>query len=199
MFGLIIKQMNQHFLSMNQPFLAILYTTLFATTYFGMFRVGEVTSGDHPVRVTDIKLGHNKNKVLFILRTSKTHGLNQKPQKIKITSTKLNHHRPISRSNKYVFCPYKLLRKYIKMRPKYKHKEKPFFVFHDRNPVRPVHMRKTLKKMLKLSGFKHSFYNTHSLRAGRSVDLLKLNVDLKTICILGRWRSNAVYSCITSD
>ena len=33
----------------NQPFLRVLYRALFSTAYFGLFRVGELGSADHPV------------------------------------------------------------------------------------------------------------------------------------------------------
>ena len=73
----------------TQPYLAHLYCALFSTAYYGLFHVGEITSGSHPVQVQNVHIGRNKNKVLFILLTSKTHGLYSKPQTIKITSTVL--------------------------------------------------------------------------------------------------------------
>ena len=59
--------------------------------YYGLMRVGEVSQGDHPVKARDIHAATNKDKILVILRSSKTHGKSTYPQKIKITgNTKLN-------------------------------------------------------------------------------------------------------------
>ena len=64
----------------DQPYLACLYRALFASAYYGLLRVGELTSDDHPVLAKDIHIGMNKKKFLFILRTSKTHWKDRKPQ-----------------------------------------------------------------------------------------------------------------------
>ena len=56
----------------DQPFLATLYSALLMAGYFGLLRVGELTQGEHPILATDVHIGENKNKILFVLRTSKT-------------------------------------------------------------------------------------------------------------------------------
>ena len=45
--GLLLKIIKDIFLDNGQPFLASLYQALFATTYFGLFRIGEVTCSPH--------------------------------------------------------------------------------------------------------------------------------------------------------
>ena len=65
----------------TQPYLVILYRALFALAYHGLFRIGELTSGDHPIKAKDVHMALNKNKILIVLYTSKTHRLAQKPQK----------------------------------------------------------------------------------------------------------------------
>ena len=67
-----------------QPYLRILYKALLATTYFGLFRVGEVTLSKHVIKAVDVHVGINKNKLLFMLHSSKTHNHGMKPQIIKI-------------------------------------------------------------------------------------------------------------------
>ena len=66
--------------------------------------------GTHPVKARDVHIGDNKDKVLFILRTSKTHWSDEKLQTIKIMSSKLN---PLSQAKNSEFCPYRLLRHYL--------------------------------------------------------------------------------------
>ena len=71
----------------QQPYLSLMYHTLFSTAYLGLFRVSELTEGQHPVLAKDVHIASNKRKLLFILRSSKTHGRWAKPQLIKISST----------------------------------------------------------------------------------------------------------------
>ena len=67
---------ENHFFQQNQPYLAILYKTIFLTAYYGLFRVSDITltHSNHTVQVTDTHLGQNKKKILFVLRSSKMHG-----------------------------------------------------------------------------------------------------------------------------
>ena len=55
MLNVILRHTKKHFDSINQPFLGALYMTLFSTAYYGMFRVGELTSGTHPVLASPCK------------------------------------------------------------------------------------------------------------------------------------------------
>ena len=56
MLGTILRCTYNHFQEKNQNYLAQLYCALFSTAYFGMFRVGEVTTGDHPIMAFDVIL-----------------------------------------------------------------------------------------------------------------------------------------------
>ena len=91
----------------NQPYLSILYQAIISTAYYGLFRIGELATGTHPVLAKDVHIGHNKNKILFVLRTSKTHWLDVKPQTVKITSTALSPHGKIHECNKKL-CPFQI-------------------------------------------------------------------------------------------
>ena len=73
-------------------------------------------------------IGDNKEKLLFILRSSKTHTKGNKPQSIKIES--FGH---AGSSNKW--CPYKLLQRYLQIRSAYEEDDEPFFVFRDGSAV----------------------------------------------------------------
>ena len=72
----------------NQPYLSALYQALFATAYFGLFRIGELTFSEHVVKAVDVHVGTNKDKLMFVLHSSKTHSRGMKPQIIKISSQK---------------------------------------------------------------------------------------------------------------
>ena len=82
MLQVLIRQCQLHFGA--QPYLASLYTSLISTAYFGLFRIGELTAGSHPVKVTDVHIARNKQKILFILRTSVIKVLDCKPLKSRV-------------------------------------------------------------------------------------------------------------------
>ena len=105
----------------GQPYLALLFTTMLSTAYYGLFRVSEIawTRNGHVVKAKDVQIASNKNIFLFLLRSSKTHGQELQPQLVKITSNgtvksskKLNLGR-----DKYVdtIFPYHFLRHYANM------------------------------------------------------------------------------------
>ena len=195
MLAILIDQTAQYFLNANQVYLATLYKALFKASYFGLLRVSEVTSGAHPVLGKDVHIAQNKRKVLFILRTSQTHWTDSKPQLVGISS-KLERQQNGEvkyRGSPLIICPYSILRQYVKERPPRVGNDEPFFIFGDRTPVTPSHMKKTLKFLLTLSGFDAHLYSIHSLRIGRCMDLLKMQVHVDLIRKLGRWQSNCVY------
>ena len=155
------------------------------TTYYRLFRIGELTYSPHAVKACNVHIGHNKNKFLFVLKSSKTHGEGDPPQLIKIQSSRISLIDDC--------CPFNLLRQYIRHRPGYLNPQENFFVFADRTCVKPEHYRKILKTGLKEAGFDYKLYTVHSFHLGRSIDLLKFGVSVETIRKLGRWKSNAVY------
>ena len=161
---IILEEAEFYFLDKGQIYLSCLYRALFAASYYGLLRVGELTSGDHPVLVKDVKVAENKNKLLFILHTSKTHWTDVKPQTVKIASSNNKQHK---------FCPYQILHDYVKVRRSFRSPTEPFFVFVDGSPVKPQDMRSVLKLMLERNNFDAINYNVHSLRIGRATDLLK--------------------------
>ena len=180
----------------QQPYLKTIYSALFSTAYFGLFRVGELTKSQHVVKVTNVKIAMNKKKILFLLESLKTHGTNVLPQKIKISSTeqsKQNKNRTNKRSELASFCPYQLLCNYLEVRPKSLSKDEQFFVFADSILVKPLHMRDILRKTVKKAGFDPKVFSTHSFRIGRGIDLLKCGLTIETIKQLGRWKSNSVF------
>ena len=66
--------------------MATLYKAIFSMMYYGLLCISEVAS-EHAVLARDVHMGPNKRKFLLILRTSKTHWKNMKPQMIKISAT----------------------------------------------------------------------------------------------------------------
>ena len=189
MLNAILKKTKEHFLNNGQVYLAKMYTCLFATAYFGLFRVRELTESEHTIKACDVYMGTNKDQVLFILRSSKTRTRGDPPQLIKIS--KISHRKTAIIPD---YCPYKLMREYLACRPEAENVDENFFVFRDGSPIKPTDFSLTLKAILKLAKFDESKYSTKSLRSGRAMDLMRLGFSVETIKKLGRWRSNAVYA-----
>ena len=184
---ILIKQIKMEF--DQQYYLSVLYRTILVTAYYSLFRIGELTKGDHPVKAVDVHIAANKDKMMFILRTSKTHGEYSEPQVIKI-----DQHLGSNNDKKRTFEPFELLKRYINLRRSCESNSEPFFIFRDRSPVKPHHINKILKMVLRKANFDPNYYSFHSIRSGRALDLLKLGVSVETIKKLGRWKSNAIYN-----
>ena len=93
-------------------------------------------------KVANVHIAVNKEKLLVVVYTSKTHSIARKPQKIKITSNKRE------KTGKYAhryFCPFKILWHFVSVRGDYKSIHDPFFVFQDNLPVTAEHIRPFVK------------------------------------------------------
>ena len=191
MLNILLLTTARYFDNAGQLFLGKLYGALFASAYYGLLRVGELTSGTHPVFATDVLIAENKKKIMFTLHSSKMHGHDSKLQIIKIQSIKKAE--SLNRVKNPLLCPYQLLRNYAAVRPTCHSIFEPFFIFQDRSVVQPHHIRSTLKLMIKLSKFDDTLYDTHSFRIGAASDLLNKGFSVETIKKLGRWKSNSVY------
>ena len=200
MLCILLNTIQQHYDNIQQPYLAKMYPALFCTAYFGLFQVSELTSGEHAVKAADMHVGKNKHKMLFLLRSSKTHGRNMPPQQIKVTATiktkngvKPKSAQSCASKGLELSCPFQLLQNYIHIRGGFCTENEPFFVFSDGTPVHSWQMRKCLKLSLTLAGFEAKYYSTISLRAGHSCDLHKIGLSVESIKKLGRWHSNAIF------
>ena len=187
---LILFETERYFTELSQLYLEKLYKTIFMLLYYGLFRVGELTTGNHPVLAQDVFISHENRKMLFLLRSSKTHLEGSKPQQIKIQGN-LNLERK-SKTNYY--CPYLGTREFLALRGDYVELNDPLFVFSDGSLVRPYHVRKTLRTMIKAIKLDSSLYDTHSFRKGRATDLQKAGFSVEFIKRVGRWQSNSIYN-----
>ena len=192
----ILKETNKMY--DEQPYLRILYLTLFSTAYFSLFRVGEITAGSHPIKAKDVHIGLNKKKLMIILWTSKTHWTDSKPQIVRINSTDSKNKVSGTVCTREMkdhphFCPFELLKEFSTMRKSFKSPDEPFFIFRDRTPVTSKQFNKTLHLILSKSGFQAHMYTGTGFRAGRASDLLDMGPTVETIKKLGRWKSNAIY------
>ena len=101
----------------NQPYLMILYQALFAIAYYGLFCIGELALSQHSIKGKDVHVAMNKNKILMMLYSSKTHGAESRPQKVKIQArAELDEESSrLARPTRF-FCPFDLMRCYIQLK-----------------------------------------------------------------------------------
>ena len=173
----------------NQWYCEMLYKTLFILAYYGLFRIGELTYGDHTIKAKDVHVGTNKDKILFVLYSSKTHGKESSPQEVKISAVNGSDFTKRNRN----FCLFVLAGKHMQMRGEYESDSEPFFVCSDGSAVTAVQVHNILRQTLVTLNINPWLYNTHSFCAGRSCDLMKMGFAIEQIKDIGLWKSNAVY------
>ena len=167
----------------TESYLECMYKTAFLLLYYGLFRIGEITQGNHVMKACDIHSSENGNRVLVILHSSKTHSRANRPQRIKIQKdTRMKH-----------FCPVKETIKFADMRRPWMSTDEQFLVFENGDPLLAKDVRLELKEAIGNLRLKPELYDTHSFRIGRATDLRKLGNSVETIKEVGRWKSNAVY------
>ena len=167
-----------------------MYKSMFLLAYYGLFRIRELASGSHPVKAANVHITQNKEKMLFVLYSSKTHGKESRAQKIKISGNV---------GSKRFFCLFKMSREYLALRGNYVNNSDPFFVFKDQSAVKPAQVRKVLKLTLTSINLPAHCYSFHGFRIGRSTDLvLKNKLTIEQLKIAGRWRSNVAFKYIRS-
>ena len=114
-------------------------------------------------------------KLLFILWSSKTHGLGDKPQTVKIVGSTFESDDQL--------CPFKALTEYLGIRRKYKTEDEPFFVFSDHSPITATIYRKVLKDLITMNRLDCTKYRVNGMCAGRTSDLLQMGVLVETVAI----------------
>ena len=199
---LIFSELSRIF-GESQPYLENLYQSLFSMAYYGLMRVGELTLSTHVLRAKNIHVAHNKNKIMIVLYTSKTHGKESRPQEIKISESQRIQNSSVGfkccHFEQNIFCPFKMVRKYMALRGGYGDDLEQFFIFRDRSPVKPTHARTVLYQTLESLGLDTHFYDFVSFRSGRASDMLKYGYSVEQIKFAGRWKSNAVYNYIKTS
>ena len=180
----LLDHMREYFMQKGQLYLATLCQVLILTGYYGLLRVGEMTLGTHPILACNMQRSRNRQKFQMVLKTSKNHSVCNPLQRITIFSE--------LESNRF-YCPYHIITDYIELREKRNGTNiiEPFFVFRNRQPVKPEHFHKVLKRSLDAQGLNSNNYNCHSLRNGKASDLFKSRMEYEQIKVMGRWHSNS--------
>ena len=193
---LILFEVQRAFRETNKIYLQVLFQALFALGYYGLFRVGELTTaeGNHTVKAKDIHISDNGRKMLIILHLSKTHSQGMRPQKIRIVANS------VERSGKHAnknFCQIELTQNFLRMwGSHYKEDDEHLFIYRDGTPVSANQARKLLNLMIERLGLDSNLYGFHSFRVGRTTDLIKFSYSFEEVKCMGRWKSNVIYKYI---
>ena len=196
---LILFEVNRYFVKeKNQMYLSTAYSTIFALGYYGLMQVGELTKTDNSektIKARDIHIAVNKNKILIILYSSKTHSVRAKPQEIKI---KAQQDVQGSQKQKFYrnFCPFNLLRDFLHIWGQYDTDDEPFFIFRDGSAITANQARHILKLMLQRISLDYRLYNMQLLCIGRATDIAKFGYSVDAIKHAGHWKSNTVFRYI---
>ena len=186
----------------SQPYLEAMYITAFLLFYHGLLRVGELTESPHAIKAINVHESRNQDKLLLVLYTSKTHGIHNHPQQIKIlgkrtlevkNEEKQTYMHTAKKTAVGKFCPVEWTKKYISIRNIIQDPNEQFLIFRDGSNVQSCHIRTLLRQILNLLDLDSQLYDTHSFRIGKATDLFKAKVDIERIKQMGRWKSNAVY------
>ena len=175
-------EISRIFAKSPQIYLETMYQTIIILLYYGLFRIGELTYSDHVVKAKHVHVSDNKRKILFVPYSSKTHSKGMHPQEITITENEQKYGN-VTLINRRHFCPFMITNQYMELRGDfYANDNEPLFIFKDLSPVHSSHVRKILRQALKNLGLNPQIYNTHSLRAGRTIDMFeKLNKTLSFV------------------
>ena len=123
-----MDRIQDYFLDKGQVYLSRLYQALLATGYYGLLRMGELTSGMHPIKAYNVFLVRHKKKFQIVLQSSKTHPEADLPKKVTIIRTEGTDSALMTSC---AHCPFEILHQYIWDRGTCKTVNDPFFIFKD--------------------------------------------------------------------
>ena len=69
--NMLLDRIENFYLDRGQVYLSRLYRAIISTGYYSMLRIGELTSGSHPILADNVHAGKNKHKFQIVLRSSK--------------------------------------------------------------------------------------------------------------------------------
>ena len=178
----------------DQPYLEILYKAIFILAYYGLFRIGKLVSvnSDHAIKACNVHIGRDKDKILVVLFSSKTHGKASRLQQVKISAIS-NRSSCTSNTKFKFFCPFQVARTYLKLHGSFLSDDDPFFLFKDGSHITAHAVRKVLKSCLNRLNMDSSLFNTQSFCIGCVTQLFKSGYTVDQIKQARCWESNAIY------
>ena len=169
--------MNAIFHSITNKYHKVLLRAMFTCAFFGLFRVGEITSDGKNIVCLDISqcLVFDDKMILKIIHFK--HNVSQRP--VLIT---------IKKQSDPSVCPVTAMKQYLIMRGT---KEGPLFCFLNGKAVTRKFFSQKLNYCLVFCGFDTKVYKCHSFRIGGASYFCSLGYSDSQLRALGRWNSNA--------
>lgn len=161
----------------------LLFHAAFSLAFFAFLRVGEFTavstkiSSSRALRVSDIQLSKNGDKLRVVIRESKT------DQRGKTYTLE------IVRFADQSSCPVRALYNYLVARPA--GREQQLFIHRDGRVLTRYQFSALLKKSLHFCEIKSGHFRSHSFRIGAASEAAGRGIPDNTIKSWGRWASNA--------
>jgi len=167
----------------GNPYLTKMYSAAIVTSYYGLMRPGELIGSRHAISLSDVKVF--KDKILLTLQHSKANQ-NGLPEVIEINKV----HGP--------YCPYTLLRDFLKIRPN-SDNSRPCFIRGDGTAPTSQSYTKIFRDLAIHTSMDPAAKTPHSPRIGRATAMAEEGATSFSIKTAGRWKSNAYKGYIRSD
>ena len=180
----LLEKMLMQLGNTASPYLQTLMKAILLVTYHGCFRIGEVVlsgKNEHYMKMENISFIYKNNAIYCLKVRLPTFKHSKHAVSIKIRTVTS---RP---------CPVMALVEYLKVRGD---SPGPVFRKEDGDQVNRAFVASHIKRILKEMGKNECDYNTHSIRSGRTTDMLVKGVPEHLIKRTGRWRTEAFESYI---
>ena len=171
--------------TISNSYKSILIRAMLTTAFYGLMRIGEITSPDAEqaaVKLDQIKFTSDS---LIITITKFKHNHSRQPLDI-----------VMPRQDNTSICPVHAMYSYLQVRG---YHPGPLFCFPDGKPVSRSYFAQQLKNLLIYSGFDTTLYKSHSLRIGGASYYAELGYSDTQIRELGRWKSDSFKIYIRSQ
>ena len=173
--------------TITNKFQRVLLKAMFTTAFFGLFRIGEITSASGAGHVPALDISQCQmfeDKMEITIKHFK-HNVSQHP--IILT---------LHRQTDALICPVTAMQDYLSIRGL---SPGPLFCFMSIKPVSRNFFAQKLKFCLNFCGFNVKRYKCHSFRIGGASYFYSLGYSEAQLKTLGRWNSNAFLAYIRNQ
>ena len=163
----------------------VLLKAMFTTAFFGLFRIGEITSDSMHMVCLEVAQCKLVNGELNIIIKHFKHNVSQHP--IIIT---------LKKQSDEDICPVKAMNDYLAIRGSL---PGPLFCYLNGKPVNRNFFSQKLKYSLNFCGYDTKRYKCHSFRIGGASYFSSLGYSDSQLKTMGRWNSNAFLAYIRNQ
>ena len=170
---------------LTNPYLCSLFRAMCLVAFFGLMRVGELTSSDRHSNVLHFNQLHIHLDTISIFISKFKHNADLQPFELVLT-----------RQRDVTLCPVTALHSYLSFRGR---SGGPLFCLADLEPVPRTYFISKLNLLFSFCGLDNRFYKSHSFRIGAASFYASMGLSDEHIRLLGRWKSNAFRRYIRSQ